>query len=385
MTIRPLTFLIVLLALILPGFAQQSVENMSTPSSAIDLGEFGKEKINLSYAESFAHPGDMNWFKFNVTEPQKIFLAAAERGIYYGIILYDKNMSYVNAGELILPVTLKRSTYYARIEAYPYKISNYQALNDTLGYTLLAGNSFEKESNDGLNEANDLGTLAKPTMIAGKIDPMSDVDFFKFDVPGGKIGRIEISALTPSLIYNYIDLVLYGYNESDGRYVPVSTDTGSTSMIVKSGSYFLRVEKDTGSDAPDYLSDYVLYLNLSLPEIQNLGTLNKSAALNKSSKIIGSNVDFYEFEVPVLTNVTIETSGESGDSSICLYDSNQSKIECNDDYNGYWSYIGRTLQKGKYYVDVRSLGQDLSYNITIKAANETQTSNSEDWHSFKLS
>ena len=369
--IRPLTFLIVLLAIILPGFAQQSVENMSTPSSAIDLGEFGKEKINLSYAESFAHPGDMNWFKFNVTEPQKIFLAAAERGIYYGIILYDKNMSYINAGELILPVTLTRGTYYARIEAYPYGIRNYQELNDTLGYTLLVGNIFEKESNDGLNESNKLGTLAKPVMIAGKIDPLSDVDFFKFDVPGGQMGRIEISALTPSLTYDYIDLVLYEYNESDGRYVPVSTDTGSTSMIVKSGSYFLRVEKDTGSNAPDYLSDYVLHLNLSLPEIQSLGILNKSAALNKSGKIIGSNMDFYEFEVPVLTNVTIETSGESGDSSICLYDFNQSKIECNDDYNGYWSYIGRTLQKGKYYVDVRSLRQDLSYNITIKAANET--------------
>ena len=169
MTKKQLILLIVLCALFPLALSQQSPEQKDFPKSVADLGEFGKEKINLSYAESFAHPGDMNWFKFNVTEPQKIFLAAAERGIYYGIILYDKNMSYVNAGELILPVTLKRSTYYARIEAYPYKISNYQALNDTLGYTLLAGNSFEKESNDGLNEANDLGTLAKPTMIAGKM------------------------------------------------------------------------------------------------------------------------------------------------------------------------------------------------------------------------
>ena len=388
MMIRPLIFLSILLAVILPGFAQQSVENMSTPSSAVDLGEIGNEKINLSYAESFAHPGDMNWFKFNVTEPQKIFLAAAERGIYYGIILYDKNMSYINAGELILPVTLTRGTYYARIEAYPIQKRNFQALNDTLGYTLLVGNTFEKESNDGLNESNKLGTIAKPVMIAGKIDPMSDVDFFKFEVPGEHIGRVEISALTPSLVYDYIDMVLYGRNESEGRYVPMTTDTGSTSVVVKPGSYFLRVEKNAGSDAPEYLNDYILHLNLSLAETQSLGVLNNSVPLNKSSKIIGSNIDFYDFEVPELTKVIIETSEESGDSNICLYNSDLKKLECNDDY-GYWGGdIERTLQKGKYYVEVNSQGQDLTYNLTVKSVNETdmQMSNSEDLsYSLKLS
>ena len=60
------------------------------------------EKCQYRSRRSLNHPGDMDWFKFNVNEPQKVFLAAKERDTYHGIILYDKNMNYVDSGELML-------------------------------------------------------------------------------------------------------------------------------------------------------------------------------------------------------------------------------------------------------------------------------------------
>ena len=78
-------------------------------------------------------------------------------------------------------------------------------------------------------------------------------------------------------------------------------------------------------------------------------------------------------------NVSIETSGETGDSSICLHDSELNKIECNDDYNGRWSYLERSLQAGKYYIEVGSLSSELSYNLTVKTINETSRNEPEDY------
>jgi hypothetical protein len=363
MAIRPLILLIALSAIFLPAFAQPGMEKISPPSSATDLGVIGKEKINHSYDESFKHPGDMNWFKFAVTSPQDVFLAVAEKEIYHGIIVYDNDMRYVNAGELMLPLRLEPGTYYARIEAYPYKIRDYQALNNALNYTLLVGNTFEKESNDGLLEANYLGSPAKPVMIAGKIDPANDLDFFKFDVPDKYIGHLDISIITTSLLNDYIDTVIYKYNKSEDRYIPGT----ESSQILKSGSYFVRLEKP--SDVDEYLKDYVLYLNLSQMATKSLWSLNKSVPLNESGKIIESDVDTYEFDVPESMNVTIETSGENGDSKICLYDSNLEEVECNDDYMGsLWSRIERNLPQDKYYVEVRSFGSGLSYNITVSGS-----------------
>ena len=372
-----LFLLIALLVVYSPGFAQQSFEQTSIPPSNVNLGDIGKEKINLVYVDSLKHPGDMEWFKFNVNEPQTVFLAVEERDTYHGIILYDKNMNYVNSGELILPVMLQPGTYYARVEAYPIGVSDYQALNDSLAYTLLAGNSFEKESNDGLKDATDIGILEKPIMVAGEVDPTKDIDFFKFDITGDA-GRLEISALSNSLMSDYIDVVLYRNNKSEERYLPmISNAEDMQSIVVKPGSYFAKVERP--DSYYDDRKDYVLYLNLSRWETQYIGILNQSAVLNESGSIRESDVDFYEFEVPEPMNVSIETSGEDGDSKICLYDSELNEIECNDDYSGRWSYLERSLQAGTYYIEVGSFSSELSYNLTVKTINETSRNGVEDY------
>ena len=159
-------------------------------------------------------------------------------------------------------------TYYARVEAYPIGVSDYQALNDSLAYIMLAGNSFEKESNDGLSEANDIGVLEKSAMIAGEVDPANDIDFFKFETTN--MGNLKISALTNSLASDYIDVVLYK-NGSAERYLPlISNAEDMQSIVVKPGSYFAKVERpDSYSDDR---KDYVLYLNLSWLETQSPGS-----------------------------------------------------------------------------------------------------------------
>jgi hypothetical protein len=276
---------------------------------------------------------------------------------------------------------LEPGTYYARIEAYPINKRNYQALTDELNYTLLIGNTFEDESNDGLTEANYLGTIEKPVMIAGKTDPENDLDFFKFDVPDKCIGRLERSVVTTSLLNDYIDTIVYSFNESLNRYIPETSSMTNyieisysqiiipeapSSEIFGPGSYFVRLQKS--NDADQDLKDYILLINLSQMEIKSLGSLNKSIPLIKNSSINGSDIDIYDFIVPELMNVTMATAGEDGDSEICLYDSHLDRIECNDEFDGHWSRIDRNLNPGRYYVEVRTYSDELLYNITISGS-----------------
>jgi hypothetical protein len=237
---RPWTYIIVLMAVFQLGLAQNSIEQKNISQSVVDLGQIGKDKVDISYETSFKHPGDMSWYKFNVTEPQKLFFTAAERGTYYGFIVLDKNMSYIYSGELVLQLPLQSGTYFARVEAYPIGKSSYQELNASLNYTLLAGNAFEKESNDGLSDANDLGAFSGTAKVAGKISPLEDIDFFKFIVPEGSPMVLRASALTSSELNDYIKLALYRYNESMEQFIPESLVSGNSIVIVP-GSYFVRV------------------------------------------------------------------------------------------------------------------------------------------------
>jgi hypothetical protein len=383
MIAKSIVGLIVLLALFQLGLALQNMEQKEIPISVIDLGKFGKEEVNLQYKASFTHPGDMNWFKFNVTDPQKLFLAVPEREIDYGIVLYDENMKYLDSGDLMLSLMLNPGVYYARTEAYPigkasyyedsHQANSYKVSNNALNYTLLIGNSLEKESNDGLSDANNLSILIRPIILAGELAPYGDIDFFKFKVAEDSNGILKVSPIL-SLAGNDIWITLYKYNDTEKRFVPaISSDDIST--LVNPGIYFVRLE--SMRDLSESNNQYILNINLSKADIKYIGKLDKSVTLNQSGQITSLTIDYYKFEVPEKMNVSIETSGETeGDSAICLYDFNQTMIECNDDYNGYWSYIERQLQKGNYSVRVRSYSDYLPYNITIKTTNGTRTQTS---------
>lgn len=72
-----------------------------------------------------------------------------------------------------------------------------------------------------LSGANNIGTLGRADNdLSGEIDPENDIDFFRFDIPEEQSGRLKISEITNSLESDYINVVLYEYNESDERFVP---------------------------------------------------------------------------------------------------------------------------------------------------------------------
>ena len=66
-----------------------------------------------------------------------------------------------------------------------------------------------------------------------------------------------------------------------------------------------------------------------------------------------SDEDFFEFTIYVSSNVTLETSGTSGDSKLYLYDESGNQIAYNDDGGiGFFSRIDTSVEPGTYLAKV---------------------------------
>jgi hypothetical protein len=379
--------LICLAALLLimpPVMAQETTNKNCLPKISFDLGDIGKQKFSIIHNGTL-NLGDLSWFKFTVVEPSKFFITILDPVTRFAFLVYDKDMNYVTSGWDPLVLNLPAGTYYVRLD-----ISWYESTN----YTLLASNWLEAEPNDGLSEANDIGTISVKSTLCASIDPAGDIDFFKFKVADDQGGLLKI---TPTNLDNKMILVLYGYNQSQKRYLPEASG-GTLSVFVAPGTYYLRVEdmlcKDSsyirvirvgGGGSQD--SSYNYALNLSLSQItcdkepndsfaqaKSMGTLNASAALLEKGCISSNDVDYFQFDVLENMSVTVKTITD-GDTFICLYDSNEQSLDCNDDYYGLSSRIDRELRPGNYYVKVGGYGggEVFAYELSVsREENEAQ-------------
>src|SRR5690606_33923445 len=102
-----------------------------------------------------------------------------------------------------------------------------------------------------LTEGTILGTIANATIISGSLDPLADTDFFLFDIGPDSEGYLEITSETYEddadeeeeldlwSITEYASIVLYGYNESEGRYLPIESGDGDIAADLSAGRYAL--------------------------------------------------------------------------------------------------------------------------------------------------
>lgn len=349
---------------------------------ATDLGAIGTEGGPISYEADLAYPGEIDWFKFAIDSQTADLVLSSDMTKTLRFVLYDENFEYIDYAEDLLKMTAGEGTYLVRVDSI---------LSETGNYTVSISNLLsEAEPNDCLTEGTILGTIANATIISGSLDPLADTDFFLFDIGPDSEGYLEITSETYEAdadeedefdlwsITEYASIVLYGYNESEGRYLPIESGDGDIAADLSAGRYALRVQ--SGSTEP--ISCYVLTLSIldllcddepndASGEALDLGVLTPGASLTADGCIIpAEDVDYYVLVVEEAMEVAIETFGNSsGDSYLYLYDEEVEEIDYDDDSGeGSWSRIEEELLPGTYYIKVESFwgGESLQYTLKVE-------------------
>lgn len=380
--------LIVSLAILLVssavGLAQQAEPDDVAPGAA-DIGTIGAEGGLISYKASLGYPGDIDWSTFTADAPTELFISS-DLTKSLRIVIYDENLTYIDSGEGYLSMKAEASTYFVRVDSLDLETGN---------YSIALSNLFESEPNDCITDGNVLGPLADMTMVGGSIKPMADTDFFLFEVLPGSEGYVTITSRTYdtaedvedyqdeeeyfSDLFDYSDsvpLVLYGYNESEGRYIPIDYGDYEIDTDLAVGSYAIRAESESMGPIAGYVLA-IAFLDLECEDEPNdspeealeMSALAEGVALTKEGCILpGDDVDYYVFQVNESQEVVIETSGDSdGDSYLYMYDEEMEEIAYDDDGgDGTWSRIEEMLEPGTYYIEVESFWGDVfQYTLTV--------------------
>jgi len=351
-------------------------------SEATDIGTIGANGGMISSETSLGYPGEIDWFKFTVEAETANIIVAAGMMDDLRIVIYDDEMNYITSGDGLLMMAAEAGTYLVRVDSIGLDEGN---------YSIVLSSQFEAEPNDCATDGNDLGPLAKMTIVGGSIEPMGDIDYFLFEVDPDSEGYAMIEAIiTEGLSSNEVDenefyffddwdtvsLVLYGYDEEDGRYLPIDHGDDGVEAQLAAGKYAVRVE--SGDLEP--ISGYVLAIgfadyecddepNDTPEEALDLGVLTDGIEIANDGCILpGEDVDYYSLVVEEALNVEIEVSGDSdGDSYLYLYDYEMEEISSDDDSGDEaWSRIEEELEPGTYYIKVESFwGDAFQYTLTV--------------------
>lgn len=365
------------------GVLAQNEVSGDFASEAADIGTIGAEGGMISSEASLGYPGEIDWFKFTVEAETADIVVAAGMMDDLRIVIYDDEMNYITSGDDLLMMAPEAGTYLVRVDSNGLEVGNYSIVLSSL---------FEAEPNDCATDGNDLGPLAEMTIVGGSIEPMGDIDYFLFEVDPDSEGYAMIEAIiTEGLAsdeededsdedyfddWETVSLVLYGYDEEEGRYLSIDHGDDGVEAQLAAGKYAVRVE--SGDQEP--ISGYVLAIgfadyecddepNDAPEEALDLGVLTDGVEIaNEGCILPGEDVDYYSLVVEEALNVEIEVSGDSdGDSYLYLYDDEMEEISSDDDSgDGAWSKIEEELEPGTYYIKVESFwGYVFQYTLTV--------------------
>lgn len=371
----------------------EAEEGMTSPEAsspeAADIGTIGAEGGMISSEASLRYPGELDWFKFTVEAPTAEIVVAADMIDDLRIVIYDDEMNYVTSGEGLLVMTAEAGTYLARVDSIGLEEGDYSIALSSL---------FEAEPNDCITDGNDLGPLAGMTIVGGSIEPMGDIDYFLFEVDPESEGYVMIEAISTDGLaaddeeeedeedyddffyffddWETVSLVLYGYDEEEGGYMPIDHGDDGVEAQLFAGKYAVRAE----SQSLEPISGYVLAIgfadyecddepNDTPEEALDLGILTDGVEIEMDGCILpADDADYYTLVVEEALEVEIELSGDSdGDSYLYLYDGEMEEISSDDDGGeGTWSKIEEELEPGTYYIQVESyLGvETFQYTLT---------------------
>ncbi len=238
---------------------------------------------------------------------------------------------------------------------------------------------------DDIYEPDDVYTLASQLLLDvpqthNISDLGNDIDWVYFTLSSPLSVRIETSGSSG-------DTRMYLYNSSGvpNNYLAYNDDGGPglfsriTMYSLPPDIYYVRItEYGSNNEIANYQISLVQYgavddsyepddIYTQASEIQS--GVPQTHSINDG----GSDVDWVRFTLQVKSNITVETSGTSGDTIIYLYNSTgvpNTYIRYNDDSGpGAFSRITyNNLEKGTYYVRVREYGSNneiANYTISL--------------------
>jgi len=374
---------------------------LAAQSDPVLLGSFSEDFETFTVVGELTHPGELDWYSFEVIESDStLFILAEGTDGEYGIrvLLFDDEDTYIDAAEDgLLEVMLRAGTYYIRIDSFE---------TDVQGYTLVVFNGAEIESNDGLLEAGGLGEVAGPVLLVASLMPPGDADFFRFEIPEsgltGMSNALRIDVGGPSS--GDTELILYQYIETEDRYLPIVADDDSgegywSRVLLRpqpGGRYAVRIEETmfplVGIDDYD-LSITPVVLNM---DDEPNDTSAKAATLALMPSNVTSwmadgvldaddSIDFYKLTIEASALVQIWTESQPGvgdfDTLLTLYTPSGDRLAENDDSgDSLWSRIAASIDAGEYFVTVETSGTETSlvpYRLRAVAQGVTATSEME--------
>jgi hypothetical protein len=371
---------VLLLAVVLPLVAQSDVTY---------FGEFSEPFSTFSVAGEFTYPGELDWYGFDViADGSTVYISARSDDSESGVraLLFDSEGTYINdGGDQILKFTLASGFYKLRVDS---------VASDVQSYSLLLWSGVESESNDGLVEADSLGSIDRQVAVIGSLLPAGDADFFTFEIPEGGLpeggNALLIDATGPSS--GDTIFTIYRYSEAEERYLPIAFDDDSgddywSRLLLcpqPLDKYALRVEETSYpiSGIYEYLLS-IVPLALGM-DIEPNDSLDQAVTLQLTSPDDASwvadgllspddSVDFYRVivEHPGLVQVRTEPQPGAGDfdTELTLFTSNGDLLSQNDDReDSCWSRIVFSVDVGEYLIAVESAGPEvllLPYRLRI--------------------
>ncbi len=363
--------LLALMMVLALGFAL-ATHGQSAPTY---MGSLSGSFATLSVSGELTHPGELDWFAFDV--------AADETAVHFRIralgdsadlrvLVFEEDETYVASLESgDVSTTLGAGTYRVRVDSVD---------SESVSYVLTVYNGAETEGNDGLIEANDVGAITGPILLAAALAPAGDADFYRFSIPdtGLPPDTNVLSIETFGASAGDTAMVLYRFDEGAGRYLPVAMDDDSgdgywSRLLIQptaSDQYALRVEETVyplvGVAAYRLMLEPVFLMADAEPNDTSASALPLEKVADEANRWASSGLlesesdaDFYAITIAEECLIEVRTGAQGTlgnyDSYLTLYQPNGDRVADNDDTEiDEWSRIRTMLDPGDYFIVVEA-------------------------------
>ena len=350
-------------------------EPNESPTHAMSIGSFGDQARTVTVNAAMDYAGDSDWYGFDITaSSRELIVSTSTQGASdLQVVSYSDDLNPIEASENQLRLTLAEGSYLVRIGSSDLSVFSYE---------LVISSALELEPNDGICIPSNLGVIGPELSgMFAAIDPMGDVDFFAFEIAQGSEG---ITQLRTDGVSGDTLMILYQYDETSDRYLPISRDddsgTGGWSMVfsdLDAGRYIARIHEFGDDQALEAYQFSAVQMAIAECEPNNtaaeacaLGSLEVGGVLSVDDLLLGGDIDFFSLTTHADGVLIIETSGPvNADSYVCLLDQQAVGLGCDDDGgSGMWSRMLTPVTAGEYFITVEGYGAEDAFRYTLQAS-----------------
>ena len=346
---------------------------LSAQSDPQILGTFSEPFTTFAVVGDLVHPGELDWYTFDIaSESATIFVLADGLAGGSGILalLFDADDTYVDVtNDGFLEAVLSSGTYRIRVDSTDSAVQS---------YSLVVLNGLEIESNDGLVESNDLGELAGSVRLFASAVPAGDADFYRFQVSENGLPNDANALLirTDGPTSGDTFLVLYQYDEGEGRYLPIAFDDDSgdsywSQLLVRpqpGDRFAVRVEETVFPlEGIENYSLFVIPVFLTADDEPNNTSTQATELVPESGDALAwsveglldanDTIDFFTVTIEASALVQIYTEAQESvgdyDTLLALYTPDGTLLaESDDSGDTGWSRVSLVLEAGNYVITV---------------------------------